>query len=451
MVDRPGRPGDWSYYNTDGLGLLEFMYWCEDMDLVPVLGVYAGFSLDIANYDQGNSSDANELPIELMGPILQEALDELEYLTGNTSTFWGARRAAHGHPEPFSVPFIEIGNEDFFSHNYPERALFMLKGLQAVYPNITYIYSAMDQFSEHFGNFEMTLPKAVIWDEHVYAEASWFINHFDQWDNWQVASFDSRVAASKDVYASLMEYHVSAFDMEIDSRDVKNTDIISHPRMLSAVAEAVYAIGWERNPNTFKLSAFAPVIQNFNFYRGTPYLILFGANPKDDLLSVSYYQEQMFNTYQGTETLPVTIDQGNFGPLFFAAQIDNLKNVIYFKIVNAGNSTQTINITTDRPFMNVNGTVLEPPTSGDKNAFNSFNKKTLIIPKKILGLEEIQYRPILDKNTTGASFSWETPAYSIAVLQFNMLGTCEIDKAPTQSQQKEMASALMAQVPLEYS
>ena len=142
LINRPGRPGDWSYYNTDGLGLMEYMYWCEDMDLVPVLGVFAGFSLDIANYDQGNSTDANELPISMMGPVLQEALDELEFLTADTSTYWGAKRAEYGHPEPFHVPFVEIGNEDFFSHNYAPRAAFMRKGLKAQYPDITYVYSA---------------------------------------------------------------------------------------------------------------------------------------------------------------------------------------------------------------------------------------------------------------------------------------------------------------------
>jgi len=432
------------------------MYWCEDMDLVPVLGVYAGFSLDIANYDQGNSTDANELPMDMMGPVLQEALDELEYLMGNTSTFWGAKRAAHGHPTPFSVPFVEIGNEDFFSHNYPARALFMLRGMQAVYPDVTYIYSAADEDSKHLGKFDISLPKSVVWDDHVYAPASWFVNHFDHWDNWRATSYDSKSAASKDVYASLMEYHVSAIDMGTAFDNVQHTDIstmaaISHPRMLSAVAEAVYAIGWERNPNTFKLSAFAPVIQNVNFYRGTPYLMLFGANPDDDLLSVSYYQEQMFNTYQGAQTLPITIDQGHFNPLFFAAQIDGPKNAIYFKIVNAGNSTQTVNIALDRPFRNVNGTILEPPKNGDLNAFNYFNNKTAITPKKIHGLEEIGYRPTLTNNGTGASFKWEMPAYSIAVLQFTMLNSYKTDETTSQRQRSGQGTGLTAQHPLRYS
>lgn len=111
LKDRSGRVGDWTYFNSDGLGLVEFMEWCEDLNLVPVLGVYAGFSLDVANWDMGNSTDANEVPVEMMEWVLQEALDELEFLTGGVETVWGRRRKELGREEPWVVPFVEIGNE----------------------------------------------------------------------------------------------------------------------------------------------------------------------------------------------------------------------------------------------------------------------------------------------------------------------------------------------------
>ena len=143
------------------------------MSLVPLLGIYAGFSLDLAAFDIANSTDTNELPLALMRPILQEALDELEYLTGNTSTRWGEQRAAHGHPEPFQVPFVEIGNEDFFSHSYPARAAFMLEGLRAVYPDITYVYSAANLAPQDLGNFNITLPHGTVWVSHLRKLILW--------------------------------------------------------------------------------------------------------------------------------------------------------------------------------------------------------------------------------------------------------------------------------------
>ena len=92
LIDRPGRPGDWGYFNTDGFGLLEFLYWTEDMEIEPVLAIYAGYSLD-----------GNSYPEDQMDEVLQSALDELEYCMGDTSTKYGALRAQHGHPEPFSI------------------------------------------------------------------------------------------------------------------------------------------------------------------------------------------------------------------------------------------------------------------------------------------------------------------------------------------------------------
>ena len=420
LTDRPGRPGDWTYFNTDGLGLLEYMYWCEDMDLVPLLGVYAGFSLDIAGFDNSNSTDANELPIGYMQPILQEALDEMEYLTGATTTYWGGMRAQHGHPEPFEVPFIEIGNEDFFSHNYPARAAFMLEGLKAVYPNTTYIYTAAN-LPKTQGDFNLTLPSGVIWDDHVYDSPSYFIENFNQFDNWQAASYASNITESEDVYASLMEYHVSGIDNRTGDPTWNFTTAgITHPRMLSAVAEAVYALGWERNPETFKLSAFAPTIQNANAWRSTPYLILFDAEPGNDLLSTSYYQEMMFNTWHGTETLPVEIRRGEFNPLFFATQVDDLVNAVYFKVVNAGGTTQRLDLALDVAYSRVNGTILEAPRPGDLNAFNYFSNQTAIVPKAIAGLEGFGLQGSGGDNCSATEFSWRVPPYSVSVLQFDL-------------------------------
>lgn len=158
LKDRPGRPGNWNYYNTDGLGLVEYLEWCEDMEIEPVLAVYAGFSLDV----WGQSG--TDWPQDRMGEVLQEALDELEYVTGDTSSKWGALRAEHGHPEPFKIDFIEIGNEDWFSSTYPRRWLYMYEGLKAKYPNITYISSAYNENPD----YTIDIPAGAYWDTHHY-------------------------------------------------------------------------------------------------------------------------------------------------------------------------------------------------------------------------------------------------------------------------------------------
>ena len=101
-VDRPTHPSPWGYHSSDGMGLLEFLEWCEDLHMQPVLAVYAGYSLAQEHVEPGPALE----------PYVQDALDELEYVTGGTDTKWGAERAKDGHPAPFSLTYVEIGNED---------------------------------------------------------------------------------------------------------------------------------------------------------------------------------------------------------------------------------------------------------------------------------------------------------------------------------------------------
>ena len=104
LTQRPGHPSPWGYRSTDGMGLLEFLEWCEDLKMEPLLAVYAGYSLRGEHIDPGPA----------LQPYVQDALDEIEYVTGEPNTKWGAERAKDGHPKPFPLTYVEIGNEDGF-------------------------------------------------------------------------------------------------------------------------------------------------------------------------------------------------------------------------------------------------------------------------------------------------------------------------------------------------
>ena len=103
LVDRPTHPTPWTYRSSDGMGLLEFLNWCEDLHMEPLLAVFAGYSLQQEHVDAGAGS----------GAVRSGALDEIEYVTGDASTRWGAERAKDGHPAPFHLQFVEIGNEEY--------------------------------------------------------------------------------------------------------------------------------------------------------------------------------------------------------------------------------------------------------------------------------------------------------------------------------------------------
>lgn len=244
LKDRPGRVGNWGYYNTDGFGLMEYLEWTEDMGLERILAVYSGFSLDVAG-QVGTS-----YPEDQMAEVLQEALDEIEFCMGDTSTKYGALRAEYGHPEPFSISYVELGNEDFFSTTYGYRLPYMYNGIKAVYPSITLIATAADENSA----YEIDIPPGGMTDLHDYSYPSFFIDNFDRFDNWNERT------GYENVTVFLGEY--SVFQLEVGAFNF--TARLQEPELISALAESVYLLGAERNPNTVKMSSYAPSFQNFN-------------------------------------------------------------------------------------------------------------------------------------------------------------------------------------------
>lgn len=396
LTDRPGRPGNWEYYNSDGFGLLEFLQWTEDMDLERVLAVYAGYSLSI------NGSEGASYPESALGEVLQSALDELEYCMGGTNTPYGALRAAHGHPEPFQINYVEIGNEDFFSSTYNYRFPYLYNGLKAAYPNITYISTAYNENAD----YNISLPAGSMWDYHTYAEPSFFLDSFNFFDNWQ------QETGNEDVTILVGEYSVFQVDTPTgvnNFSDPVGTHIF-FPELLSAVAEAVYLIAMERNPNVVKMSSYAPSFGNFNWYNWTPNLISFDALPSNTVLSTSWHLQYLFAHYRGTETLPITNSQGDFNPLFWVATIDVPFNAIYVKVVNTGNTTAPLSIELDIPVKAMpHGTIITNP---DVNGFNYRNNQTAITPQPFT-----LPASTMVSNTT---FMWDVPAFSISVLELDI-------------------------------
>jgi alpha-N-arabinofuranosidase len=148
LVDRPTHPSPWHYRSSDGMGLLEFLEWCEDLKIEPVLAVYAGYSMMQEHVDPGPALE----------PYVQDALDEIEYATGGADTKWGAERAKDGHAAPFPLHYVEIGNEDWFdrSGSYDGRYAQYYKAIKQRYPDLQLIATAPiksmrpDVLDEHF-------------------------------------------------------------------------------------------------------------------------------------------------------------------------------------------------------------------------------------------------------------------------------------------------------------
>ena len=168
LVDRPGHQAPWSYWSDDGMGLLEMLEWTEQLHIEPILAVYAGYALQGEKVKAGPDLE----------PYVQSAVDEVEYVTGDTSTKWGAQRAKDGHPAPFPLHFIEIGNEDFLergTHTYNARFAQFAKALRQKYPQ----YKLIATMPVEEGGADLQ-PDVV--DDHYYkpvGEMLDFTHHYD--------------------------------------------------------------------------------------------------------------------------------------------------------------------------------------------------------------------------------------------------------------------------------
>ena len=130
------------------------------------------------------------------------------------------------------------------------------------------------------------------------------------------------------------------------------------PNLLAAIGEGVYLLGAERNPNVVKMTSYAPSLQNLNWDDWDPDLLQFTANHDETTMSASWYLQSLLAHYRGTETLPVTTQEGDFNPLWWVATIDETANAIYFKVVNSGNSSIPLTINADVAISSANGTIL---------------------------------------------------------------------------------------------
>jgi alpha-N-arabinofuranosidase len=272
----------------------------------------AGYSLDIADVHPANTVPKDELQF-----YIDEALEQLEYAMGDVSTKWGALRASHGHPEPFKIKFVEIGNEDWFSDSYYWRFPMFYSALKKAYPDIIYIASQATESSP--SNTNTDIPPGNMWDLHHYETPQFFKDRFNFFDNWQ------NISGYKDVQIFVGEYSVLGRDRPGGIDWANGVGRFRYPTTVAAIGEAIFAIAMERNPDVATLSSYAPLFQNFNSYQWTPNFIGFTADPKDTVLSTSYYQQKMFSHYKGTETLPVVNTKGDFNPVWWHASIEAKK------------------------------------------------------------------------------------------------------------------------------
>ena len=273
LEQRKGDFNIWHYHQTMGLGYFEYFTFCEDMGCEPLPVIAAG--VPCQNSSVGGNGQQGGVPWEQMDAFLQDILDLVEWANGDPKTSkWAKMRAEAGHPKPFNLKYIGIGNEDLISDVFTERYLYLCKGVQAKYPDITIVGTVGPFFegSDYEWGWKIAKENKIpIVDEHYYNNPGWFVNNQDFYDNYE--------RNSTTVYLG-----------EYASRG---------NRLENALAEAIFLTGVERNGDVVEMTSYAPLLARNGHTSWNPDLIYFdnaGVYP-----TVNYEVQKLYGNNCGTK------------------------------------------------------------------------------------------------------------------------------------------------------
>jgi len=335
-VDRPGHMSPWRYHSTDGMGLLEFLEWCEDLHMQPVLAVYAGYSLSGEHVDSGPA----------LQPFVDDALDEIEYVTGGPETKWGAERIKDGHPAPFPLRYIEVGNEDQFDHSgsYDGRFKQFYDAIKQRYPDLQIIATT-----------PVKSVKPDVLDEHFYMPAQETFSqahHYDAYDRNGPKIFVGEWA----------------------TREGDPT-----PDLDAALADAAWLTGLERNSDLIIMTSYAPFFVNVNAGAMQWPADLIGYDALSSYGSPSYFTQKMFSTHLGTEIVPAAL-AGTPPRVFVSATRDDAARKLFIKVVNANSTPQALAIDLEGVSKVAKQATLITMSGKTPNATNSISDPDLVVP-----------------------------------------------------------------------
>ena len=310
------------YYQSYGLGFYEFFQLSEEIGAEPLPVLSCGLACQFQNPNM----DAH-VPLCDLESYIQDALDLIEFANGAVDTPWGKIRADMGHPAPFNLKLIGIGNEQW-GKEYPEHLVPFVKAIRKKYPDIKIVGSSgPDSEGEQFDYLwpEMKSLKADLVDEHFYRPEAWFLSQGARYDNYD--------RKGPKVFAGEYACHGKGKKWN---------------HFHASLLEAAFMTGLERNADIVHMATYAPLFAHVEGWQWRPDMIWF--DNLNSVCTVSYYVQQLFATHKGTNVLsltmnkkPVTGAEGQNG-LFASAVCDKNKNEIIVKVVNTSGKKQSLSL-----------------------------------------------------------------------------------------------------------
>lgn len=345
------------YFQSFGLGFYEYFLLSEDLGAAPLPILNCGMAC------QFNTGEV--VPLAELDPYIQDALDLIEFANGDASTKWGKLRTDMGHPEPFHLKFLGIGNEQW-DEQYFERYKVFEKILKEKHPEILLIsgtgpYSDGQLFDAAWK--ELRTTKADLVDEHYYKNPDWFFQNASRYDHYD------RTGAK--VFAG--EY--AAHGKEKPEAESRNS-------WFSALAEACFMTGLERNADVVHMASYAPLLAHVEAWQWRPDLIWF--NNLTSIGTPNYYVQQLFSNNTGKQVIPILQDEkvvAGTDSLYASATIDREAGRIFVKLVNSAARAKQITLQL-KGASNQNAVISTMLHADDLMAFNSLQEPQKVYPQK---------------------------------------------------------------------
>lgn len=344
------------YFQTFGLGFFEYFQLAEDIGAEPLPILNCGMACQF--------NTAELVPLEDLQPYIQDALDLIEFANGDVTTQWGKVRAAMGHPQPFNLKLLGVGNENW-GPQYIERVKLFTKALKEKYPDVKLVNSSgtdPDNDRFRFLNGELRAMKADIIDEHYYRSPEWFLSNASRYD-----SYDRN--GSK-VFAG--EYAAHA-------KITGGTNNVNSWKC--ALAEAAFMTGLERNAAVVNMASYAPLFANSDAWQWSPDLIW--VNSLQVYGTPDYQVQKLYSLNKGTQVVPLTMEGKAIAgqdSLYASACVDDKTKELIIKVANVSAVAQSSVLALDgakKTAAVADCIVLK----GNVEALNSFEKPDNITPQ----------------------------------------------------------------------
>ena len=369
------------YYQSYGLGFYEYFLLAEKIGAEPLPVLSCGLACQFQNAD--NDSNAH-VALKDLQPYVDDALDLIEFCNGDVNTKWGKIRARLGHPKPFNLKQIGIGNEQW-GPLYAERLEVFVKQIRAKYPNIKICGTSgpsADGKDFDYGWQQMRKLNVDLVDEHYYKSPQWFLDNAGRYDK-----YDRR---GPKVFAGEYAAHGKG----------------EHNNWEAALSEACFMTGLERNADVVYQATYAPLFAHVDGWQWKPDLIWF--DNLNSVRSANWYVQMLYGTHKGTNMLKVTENGANVegsNGLYASAVYDKIKKQYIVKVGNSAANAQqvTINLNGVKNVRKAQQTILKAAALTDENTIDHPDR---IVPTTT------------DITATGNTFTVSLPASSFSVFVF---------------------------------